>query len=209
MIKYQADQYAVVCKISVPPALVEKAFGKGFIANRNGNFATKEWDFTDSNNDTFLVYDYKATQNFWGPNLAPEEYEVNNFVTKRLRTTKIRRFWRQPRPTFNEFWADDQNAHDFRVNCNDHAEYRKFKTWFISRIEAAKTDPKSYDQKVVEKFGLVETYSDYDKKYQIDTDYVVLRHSRQDFADPKWKPTTEYDKPFTTGKRLEDKYRLL
>ena len=80
MIKYHIDQYQTICKVRAPPALFEKAFGKGFVAYRNGSYSTKEWDFTDSNNDTFLVYDYKGTQAFWGPNLPAEEYEVGRVL---------------------------------------------------------------------------------------------------------------------------------
>ena len=61
----------------------------------------------------------------------------------------------------------------------------------------------------MEKFGPVNTYSEFDKKYEIDRDYVALRYSRKDFNDAKWKPTSDYDKPLTTGKKLDDKYKLL
>ena len=76
MIKIHPLQFPVVCKISVPPVMIERTFGKGFTANRNGKYALKEWDFVDSNCDRYLVYDYKATTDFWGLNLDPEEYEV-------------------------------------------------------------------------------------------------------------------------------------
>lgn len=75
-IKWSPHMHAVCCKIHAPPALVEKAFGKGLDSFRNGHYSTKEWDFTDSNFDQFLVYDYKATTEFWGPNKTPQEYEV-------------------------------------------------------------------------------------------------------------------------------------
>lgn len=70
-------QYPITCRLSVPPALMEKAFGLGFRSYRNGNYALKEWDFIDSNYDHFLVYDYKGTTKFWGENMHPEEYEVH------------------------------------------------------------------------------------------------------------------------------------
>lgn len=71
-------QYPVVCRLRIPPALFERAFGKGFRSYRNGQFALKEWDFVDSNFDTYLVYDYKATTEFWGDNMVDEEYEVSS-----------------------------------------------------------------------------------------------------------------------------------
>lgn len=69
-------QYPITCRLHVPPALMEKAFGRGFTANRNGKYTMKEWDFMDSNFDRYLVYDYKATTAYWGENMEPEEYEV-------------------------------------------------------------------------------------------------------------------------------------
>lgn len=77
MPKHSPHMYEVEGTISAPPALVEKAFGLGFKAFRNGHYSTKEWDFTDSNYDRFLVYDYKGTTAYWGPNLHPAEYEVS------------------------------------------------------------------------------------------------------------------------------------
>lgn len=79
MVKYHPLQYPITCRLSVPPALMEKAFGRGFTSNRNGRYSLKEWDFMDSNFDAFLVYDYKGTTAFWGENMVPEEYEVINF----------------------------------------------------------------------------------------------------------------------------------
>lgn len=79
MIKHHPLQYPITCRLLVPPALMEKAFGRGFTANRNGKYALKEWDFMDSNYDRYLVYDYKATIDFWGENLEDEEYDVLSF----------------------------------------------------------------------------------------------------------------------------------
>lgn len=75
-VKNHPLQFPIVCRISVPPGLMEKAFGKGFKANRNGNYALKEWDFMDNNFDRYLLFDYKGTTAFWGENMEPEEYEV-------------------------------------------------------------------------------------------------------------------------------------
>jgi len=74
--KLTGRSYPVACKIKAAPVLVEKAFGKGYKANRNDQYATKEWDFTDINHDHFLVFDYKASTDYWGPNREPSYYEV-------------------------------------------------------------------------------------------------------------------------------------
>lgn len=79
MAKLHPLQYPIVFRLLVPPALMEKAFGRGFTANRNGKYSLKEWDFQDSNFDRYLVYDYKGTTAFWGENMDPQEYEVDSF----------------------------------------------------------------------------------------------------------------------------------
>lgn len=91
MLKDCAEMYPVICKFNVPPALVERAFGKGFKSYRNETYSTKEWDFVDVNRDRFLVFDYKCTQEYWGPNLLEEDYIVDfsNQVLERKETEKI------------------------------------------------------------------------------------------------------------------------
>jgi hypothetical protein len=202
MMKVGPLSYKVICKIEVAPALVEKAFGEGFNSTRNGRYATKEWDFTDSNLDQYLVYDYKATTRYWGPNLDPLEYE-------RLRAIKQKRYWKEPRPTFTEFWAETEKTHTFFVNATDYAEFRKFKIWFMKRIEEAKNDTLSFEQKAVAKFGPIQDYADPSGTYQVDTDYSVLKYSRKDFAmDAKWVPKDKFDFPIKTSSRLDDKYLI-
>lgn len=66
----------------------------------------------------------------------------------------------------------------------------------------------SYHEKAVQQFGHVETYSNYDKKYEIDTNYAVFKYTRKDFNDQKWKPKTDLDKPIITPKRLAEEFRL-
>lgn len=208
MWKIHPLQYPVVCTLSVPPALMEKAFGKGFQANRNGRYAQKEWDFIDINNDRFLVYDYKATTDYWGENLEEWEYEVSLSWPKRLRNTKPKRFWTKPYPSPSEFWADYETSHDFKVNCTEHAEWRKFREWIYKRIEEAKNDPLSYHDKVIQKYGPIQTYSDFDTKYEIDTDYPIYKYSRKDFNDSKWKPKTQHDTQLKPAARLPEEFRL-
>lgn len=202
MIKVGPLSYKVVCKIEVPPALVERAFGEGLNSTRNGKYATKEWDFTDSNLDQFLLYDYKATTRYWGPNVDPLEYE-------RLRAVKQKRYWREPRPTFAEFWQDSTTPHKFYVNATDHAEFKKFKIWFLKRIEEAKNDSQSFEEKAVAKFGPIQDFAAHDGQYRVDTDYSAFKYSRKDFAtDPKWTPKDKFDFPFKFSTKLDDSHLI-
>ena len=122
---------------------------------------------------------------------------------------KQRRYWLEPHPSPEEFWAEATKEHKFRVNCTEHAEFKKFRVWFLAQVEKARTSPKSYHQEAIEKFGPVETYIDYSKEYKIDTDYPTLRHSRKEFNDEKWKPKSEFDVKQPTGKKLDDKHKIV
>lgn len=66
----------------------------------------------------------------------------------------------------------------------------------------------SYHEKAIQMFGPVETFSNYDAKYNIDTNYALFKYSRKDFNDQKWKPKTDLDKPLVSPNRLPEEYRL-
>lgn len=78
----------------------------------------------------------------------------------------------------------------------------------MNKINEAKTSDKSYDEMIVEKYGPIKTFSNYNEKYQEDRDFVSLRYSRKDFNDEKWKPKSSYDHPITTSKKISDEHRL-
>lgn len=74
--KEYPHEYPVMIKIEISPKDMIHVFGDAVVNNRNDNYSTKEWDFVDSNLDRFLVYDFKATTEYWGDNLSEEWYEV-------------------------------------------------------------------------------------------------------------------------------------
>lgn len=76
MTKEYPHELPVLIKIEAAPKDMVHVFGDSVINSRNDNYSTKEWDFVDSNLDRFLVYDYKATTQYWGPNMPDEWYEV-------------------------------------------------------------------------------------------------------------------------------------
>lgn len=75
-------------------------------------------------------------------------------------------------------------------------------------MEEAKKDTLSFDEKVIQKFGPVDLYNDYDKKYELDTNYTVFKYSRKDFNDAKWKPKSPQDHQLKPAERLPEEYRL-
>lgn len=77
MTKEYPHELPVLIKIKVAPKDMVHVFGDAVLNERNDNYSTKEWDFVDSNLDKFLVYDCKATTEFWGQNMPDEWYEVS------------------------------------------------------------------------------------------------------------------------------------
>lgn len=114
----------------------------------------------------------------------------------------------QPYPSPKEFWAEAEKPHEFAVNCTDHAEWRKFREFVYKKVEEAKKDPLSFDQKVVNDYGPVDLYSNYNRKYELDTNYTVFKYSRKDFNDAKWKPKSPQDYPLKPSTRLAEDFRL-
>ena len=114
----------------------------------------------------------------------------------------------EPYPSPKEFWAESERPHEFAVNCTEHAEWRKFRAWVFKKVEEAKNDNLSYDQKIIDMFGEINLYSDYDKKYELDTNYTVFKYSRKDFNDAKWKPKSPQDHLLKPATRLPEEFRI-
>lgn len=109
------------CKIMVPPALLKRAFGTpqwtevGFAVS--GFF-----DFEDTNLDLYRVFDYKKTDLYHG--LPREESFYTTEKNMRRPEKRRKKAW----PTQDEFWATETPI-EFRVLCNDKADWRKFRKW--------------------------------------------------------------------------------
>lgn len=134
--------------------------------------STREFDFEDSNLDTFLIYDYKSTTEYLG-NKKPS---VNEKQTK----TEY--------PTPEQFWNSDE-PHMFRVNCNNYADFHKFRKWIITEVEKRASE-KSYEEKIIERFGPFELYNDYSKKFEIEKNPSVFKYDRTFYLE-KGKKYTE------------------
>jgi hypothetical protein len=75
--EYPHDLNRQLGEVEISPKDFLHVFGESLENSRNDTYSTKEWDFTDSNLDKFLVYDYKATTDYWGENMSDEFYAVN------------------------------------------------------------------------------------------------------------------------------------
>lgn len=124
MLKNGDHSLPIVCKVIVAPKILRKVFGEGILPTRN-LAATREYDFEDVNFDSFLLYDYRATTDYWGKNKEGYDYENQESIDPRRRKVK----W----PTNEEFWNSTEN-HMFRLNCTPYADFRKFRKWFMSQV---------------------------------------------------------------------------
>ena len=120
--------------------------------------STREWDFEDSNRDCFLVYDHRQTQDYHGS--KPVGVDYNNHSHRAFRTKK------KQYPTFEEFW-ETEDYHELRVYGSRYADANKFKLYVESEIERAKQEGYDYEEQVIKKYGVVDSKSDYNTKYEL------------------------------------------
>jgi len=84
--------------------------------------------------------------------------------------------------------------------------------WFI-KVEKKKSE-KSYEEKIIEKFGPFEIYDKFEAKYEMEKDPSVFKYGR-DFYLEKGKKYSEkeiqnnpYMQPIKPAKQMDDKYRV-
>ena len=98
---------------------------------------TGQYHFEDNNLDMYCLFDYKQTDYYHGPNREDEFYESADNLTQPLHKRR-RRY-----PTIQEFW-EDTNPKEFKLACDDQAEWRKFRRWFRRELQKLADNP---DQK--------------------------------------------------------------
>eukprot|EP00331_Platyophrya_macrostoma_P018543 CAMPEP_0176466384 /NCGR_PEP_ID=MMETSP0127-20121128/37859_1 /TAXON_ID=938130 /ORGANISM="Platyophrya macrostoma, Strain WH" /LENGTH=319 /DNA_ID=CAMNT_0017859539 /DNA_START=60 /DNA_END=1019 /DNA_ORIENTATION=+ len=199
--KYLRDSL-IVRKVNLAPAKVAFAFGTGSLPLRNDKVATREYDFEDNNFDTFLLYDHKQTTDYWGDNEEGYDYENQGHLHPNKRQRKY--------PTEEEFWKSEEE-YPFRFNHSPHADWMKFKTWLLDRVNNPKRNV-SYEQYLTEKYGPLETYDNYDKTYENlkSSEFAVLKYSRGDFLKKGEKADEKdpYMKPLVPPKKLTDEFLI-
>jgi hypothetical protein len=130
-------------KIWLSPALLVKAFGMPN-PSRTGFEGTGEYEFEDNNLDIFNIADYKKTTMYWGLNREDEYYERD----LKLPPHKRRRKW----PSIKEFWTSNE-PQEFKLYCQEYADYRKFRIWIRNALANAAQKPSSYEEEAIAKFG--------------------------------------------------------
>jgi hypothetical protein len=197
--KFDDHCVPVVCKVMISPAKLMKVFGVPNVGwDKFQRSATMEYNFEDSNWDTFLLYDYRETTDFWGPNKPNYDYENQSHIQPRKRRTKY--------PTREEFWASN-DTYAFRINCTEYADFRKFRKWILQHMEEKENKP-GLHERAMQKWGPLETYDVYDKKYPIQQEMSVFKYTKKFFALPgeKYEEKTDYHKPLTPVQKLGDQY---
>lgn len=81
--------------------------------------------FEDDLLDVYLVAEVENTLHSHGVNHEDEYYEKQKKMHPHLRKKKY--------PTVEEFWSSKENAR-FKMWCSTHAQFRKFKKWFMLKI---------------------------------------------------------------------------
>jgi hypothetical protein len=199
LVKFHPHSMPVVCKIPLAPKYLQKVFGKGKDPTKNAA-STLEYDFEDNNLDLFILYDFAATTQHWGPNRVDYDYNNQENIHPRKRVKQ----W----PTPEEFWNSEEE-HLFRLNCSEYADFRKFKKWIISRVNEAKTK-ESFDESVKKVHGDFELFDDYSKKYEIKHDPAIFKYTMNYFLESgeKFIKKTRFHDKLEPAKKLDDKHKI-
>ena len=144
----------------------------------------------------YLVFDFRETTEYWGPNDPTFDYNSQEKVHPRQR--KIKRL------TPEEFWALEEPRY-LRVNYSRYANFRKFKLWIRKELEKNI----DFDKEFEKKYGGVETYDDYDKEYKLEREATVFKYNRSFYADKSGKvEELEFSDKLVPPKAMDDKFKL-
>ncbi len=87
----------------------------------------------------------------------------------------------------------------FRLNCTQHGDFRKLKTLLRIILRSYENEEtKSYEEKLDEELGGIETWDDYEKDYPLDADPWIFKHNYTFFMkekDIKKLPSEERELP--------------
>jgi hypothetical protein len=134
-------------KIWLVPSELVKAFGLP-APTETGFDGTGEYNFEDSNLDTFNIADYRQTDFYHGLNRPEGDAYYNSDKNIRKPPHKRDRKW----PTIEEFW-ESTDPKEFRLSCQDQADFRKFRVWLRKTLREVQSNPKSFEELAKERFG--------------------------------------------------------
>jgi len=126
-------KHPCVRKLQLIPADLIKAFGMPS-PTETGFEGTGEYHFEDNNLDCFNISDYRKTDFYYGIERPEGDayYESKKNLAKPPHKREKR--W----PTVEQFWTSTE-PQEFRLSCQDQADFRKFRVW-IRKILAEVAD---------------------------------------------------------------------
>jgi len=189
------------CKLMIPPALLQRAFGTPQWTEM-GFAVSGHFDFEDTNLDLYRIFDYKKTDLYHGLPREDSFYTTEKNMKRPERTRK--KVW----PSQDEFWATQEPV-EFRVICNDRADWRKFRKWLRRHLRKIEEDPNfDFDSVALEKYEDQRdvSHGDYGEKGVINTEMAVYRWNAAVFmSDKEIKALPDEKKPetFTPPKHFD------
>ena len=152
----------------IAPAHLVKVFGLPEIGQHHSHVSGM-MSFEDNNLDVFTIFDFKATQAYWGPNREDEYYDNPKNLRKPLHKRK------QRRPTVQEFWQSEE-PYRFRIAADTHSDLPKFRRWMRKQVEALTPESKSFQElnheKFVKEVGIC--HGEWDKKAEFCHDVMAF-----------------------------------
>lgn len=122
----------------IAPADLVKLFGWPEIPELHTH-VTGIFHFEDNNLDVFSMYDFKATQAYWGMNREDDYYDNDKNWRRPPHKRKLRR------PTVEEFWASSE-PFKFRIATDPHVDLIGFRRWMRKQLDSITPETKSFSE---------------------------------------------------------------
>lgn len=174
---------ACIRKINLIPADLVKAFGSP-TPTETGFDGTGEYHFEDNNLDVYNIADYKKTDFYWGLERPEGDayYESKKNLAKPPH--KRERRW----PTVEEFWTSTE-PQEFRMSCQDQADFRKFRVWIrkvLAEVSEKAEAYQSYEDQAAERFGSEVDISmgNFEDQGKVNTNIAVFNYDYSFFMSP-------------------------
>lgn len=121
-------KHPCIRKVQLIPADLIKAFGQP-TPTETGFHTTGEYNFEDSNLDCFSICDYKKTDFYYGIERPEGDAYYNSKKNLAKPPHKRQKRW----PTIEQFWTSTE-PQEFRLFCQDQADFRKFRVWLRKQL---------------------------------------------------------------------------
>lgn len=168
-------KHPCVRKLQLIPADMVKAFGLPS-PSETGFQGTGEYHFEDSNLDCFNISEYKKTDFFYGIERPEGDayYESKKNLAKPPHKREKR--W----PTIEQFWTSTE-PQEFRLSCQDQADFRKFRVWVrkvLAEVADKGKDYKPYAEQAAEKFGseIDICLGKFEEKGKVNNDIAIFKY---------------------------------